>query len=305
MKIIPINAGYYRIKSINNQVFNTRVEKSFINERQGTTDLLEYNGDYYIVGDGEFALDLDKTQNEVTKICILNMLARFTDNTEEFKVVITTPPLLYPQQKIELPKYLKGEYKVKHNCISKTIIIKDVYVFPETITAYIANNANGAYNGRKVVIIDIGGLTTNGCLINENGGFMAKDIFTIENGMYHIDDKISQYLNRKYYLSCTVDDINYFRKKGLYINGDKDDVMIREIEYMEDVYCKHIQTIMQQCQLKKWNINTYDVLITGGGGMLLYNTIKEYFLPQAKLSKDPIFDNLNGLVTVAKKVYEQ
>lgn len=303
MKVIPINCGYYNYKSINEEQFPTRITEDIFDNFPSNCDRLEYEGQKYLVGTGQINIDIDKTQSEFTKICVLNMLARFTDKMETFKVALTTPPLMFPSQKDELPRYLEGEYLVIHNGKPKAITIQEVKVFPETLTAYIANNTNGKYNNKDVLVLDIGGLTTNGCLIKRGGIFTLDDMFTIKNGMYHLDDEICRYLNSKYYLSVDIDDINTFREEGLHINGNKEDIMMEEILVIDKIYKKFIAEIKKAIDLRKWSTEVYNVLITGGGGKVLYNTLRYELVPHAELGKNPLFDNVNGLSELAKRVF--
>lgn len=303
MKVLPINCGYYNFKSVDGKIVPTRLAIQDFDMIPSNCDVLEYEGIKYIVGYGEINIDTDKTLTEFLKICTLNMLAKFTDTKEIFKLVLTSPPLLVAYQKEIIPPYLKGEYEIVHNGKKKFIEIEDVKVFPETLTAYVTNNASGRLNDKDVLILDIGGVTTNGCLIRRGGNFTIDDVFTIKNGMYHLDDEICRHINRKYYQNISIDDVNHFRENGLYLRGSKENIWMNEIEFIEDTYRKIINEIKIACDLRKWSVDVLHPIITGGGGKILFNSIKGDYLPHAELSKNPIFDNLIGLAELTKKVY--
>lgn len=295
MKIIPINNGYYQYKSIDNQMFKSRLDVDTYGSIHGNFDTLVFDDEKYVIGIGKPNMDFDKASNEFTKIFVLNMLARFTVEEESFRVVLSTPPLMYGKQKDTLPEYLINDrYEVRHNGRKKVINISDVKVFPETIAAYVANKDR--FKGKNVVVIDIGGLTTNGVLI-KNGGFGKDDIFTIRHGMYHLDFDISQYLISSVVepgFNCEPEDVQYFR-------DIRDGVL--DCEGVIDIYRRFVDEIVEKMDDKNWNYNKYEILITGGGGKNLFEIIQMFVLPRAVLSNDPLFDNLRGLEALGKKVW--
>jgi hypothetical protein len=120
--------------------------------------------------------------------------------------------------------------------------------------------------------------------------------------MYHLDDEICRYINSKYHLNITIDEMEGFRKDGLHLRGSNENLFITEIDTIDRIYSNHIEKIIETCQLRKWSLDVYYVLITGGGGEALYSTIKREFIPHAVLSSSPLFDNLIGLTALAKKV---
>jgi hypothetical protein len=222
------------------------------------------------------------------------MLGRFTTDKENFKLVLSSPPTVYKQQKELLPEYLKGSYIIKHNDKLKQIVIDDVKVYPETISAYLVNR--DGFKGKNVIVIDIGGLTTNGVLIRDNQ-FTKDDVFTLRHGMYHLDFKIYQHLMSSKLeagFNCSFEDIQYFR-------DTKDELL--ESESIIDIYRTFIDEIVEAMDNKNWNYNKYECLITGGGGKNLFDIIKQFVLPNARLSNDPIRDNLNGLELLSRQVW--
>lgn len=295
MKIIPINNGYYQYKSIENQMFKSRLSIDNYGNIGGTADILEFDNNKYVVGVGKPNMSMDKSNNEFTKIFVLNMLSRFTQDKEVFKIVLSAPPLVYSKQKDTLPEYLISDnYEVVHNGRKKIISIDDVKVYPETIAAYLVNK--DMLKGKNVIVLDVGGLTTNGVLIRNNN-FTKDDVFTIRHGMYHLDFDVSQYLmsnNLEDGFNCEAEDVQYFR--------DNKDIIL-DCEGVNNIYMAFIDKIVEKMDDKNWNYLKFEVLVTGGGGKVLFDTIQKIALPQAKLSIDPLYDNLKGLEILAKKVF--
>lgn len=304
MKIIPINNGYYQYKSIDKQMFKSCIEPYTYGGFRGNADVLEYDNKTYLIGAGTPNTSLDKTSSEDTKILILNMLSRFMKEAtkENFKIVLTAPPLVYESQKEELSEYLAGNYKLIHNDILKEINIETIKIFPETFCAFLANEPN-KYENKILLLVDIGGYTTNICKIT-NGNFTSSDYITVQKGMYFLDNEITKLINSKYHQNIQDEDMIYYRQDGLYIDDDNENLLVTEHVNIEDIYLQFLSEIMEKCREKSWSVKAYNSIILGGGGLTLFNIIKNNFLPKAKLSNDPIFDNLNGLSLLAKKVYQ-
>lgn len=161
----PINNGYYNVKADNNLIFKSAYieidPKS--DEYYSSKDMLEFNGKYYIVGDGMGDYDMDKTLTEANKIFILNVLVKRLELSKKtsgnFTLLLSAPPRSLKGQKIKLYDYLKGIYEVGYHDTKYTIIIEDVRVYPEAILAYIVNKPKFNFRN-KVVVIDIGGCVT-------------------------------------------------------------------------------------------------------------------------------------------------
>jgi hypothetical protein len=255
MRNQAINNGYYAYKS-EDQYFKSRLSTNVYGGIQGNVDLLEFEGEKHVIGEGKINLDMDKSNNEFTKLFILNMLSRFTQEKEVFRIVISSPPLVYGRQKEILPEYLEGDFEVVHNGKRKNIVIDKIKVYPETITAYLANK--NMFNGKNVIIVDVGGLTSNVVAIR-NGSFTKDDIITIEHGMYHLDFKISQYLKSEHTeRHISPDDIQYFRNVK--------DTVLDDVG-VEMIYREHIDEIVEYMDFRNFDYNSdsYDMLITGGG----------------------------------------
>lgn len=301
MQIVPINNGYSYIKSDLGYKFRSAYRETTMSEYSSTGDILVLDNKAYVVGDGVCDINKDKTMSQATKLFVLNMLCKHMDlkSSEHFKVLLTAPPMTYVSQKDRLPQYLKGSYRVQYNGKFKDIFIDDVTVYPETIMAYLANNP--AQFSRPVLVVDIGGLTTNMVLI-KNGNYNKDSIVSFSNGMYHVEEEICEFLNSKYMLDLESSDIHDFMKQGLYFGKECTNIIEVEKEEINNIFNKAVSQIAQKAAIKRWNPNTCVVLVTGGGGVALFETIKNYF-DTAQLGNNPVFDNLNGLsLLIAKEL---
>lgn len=302
---ICINNGYYSYKT-QDLTFKSCCTKTLYDLNIKNNKYITYLNDTYIVGVGNPNLNMDKTFTEESKILMLYTLAQYTQKKEEFNLILSCPPISFETQARQLPLYLHGKYDVFHMGIEKTIVINEVMLAPESFIIYPINNIDGRYDDSIVFIIDIGGFTTNICKVS-NGEFSSEDFITIQNGMWHLDFQISQYINSQYpSINCSVDDIQILREKGLFIKGNKEiNYMDIEKDNIEFIYQGFINNVINACIQKQWNINvdTYDKLITGGGGKTLFPYIKEMYFNNAILSNNPIKDNYYGLEYIKRSLF--
>ena len=295
MKTVPINNGYSFIKSDYGLKFKSSFKETSMSQYAIGSDLLTYDNKTYTIGEGVPAINKDKTDNIATKLFVLNMLCKHMDNvkSEHFKVYLTAPPMTYSAQKDSLPQYLLGSYKVIYNGIPKEIYIDSVTVYPETVMAYLANNPSQFK--RPVIVIDIGGLTTNVAYI-KNGACNKDCIISFTNGMYHIESEVCDYLNDKYWsLDLDSSQMSEFLQNGIFVGDGSENIIETNKDAINDIYSKFVSKIQNKITLKKWSPDMCDILVTGGGGMTLFESIKSVY-GHAKLSNDPIFDNLNGML---------
>lgn len=314
MKKLPINLGYSQMKSINGQIFRTRRDEIILSNEKSNAknlgigkncNLLEYNNKIYIIGSGHHKTDYVKTDDDFLLTCVLNMCARFTTKeSETFKLILSAPPLTFYESENTFPKYFIGEYEVIHDNKRKLIMVDSVETYPETFVAYISNDP-AEYEDYPVIIIDIGGETTNICYINK-GDFKVTDEYfnTSRTGMYHIDTQIANYLKSeyiKYNLEINSDTVEEYRNYGLHLDGDFDkDYMDEQKRFIDDIYLKHVTNCISTIDKHNWNLNNCKVIITGGGGKVMYHMFK-FLIPHAVLGKNPVFDTLNGLKELSEE----
>ena len=290
-----INLGYYQIKASNNIVFKSKAKLTTDNNNLALGDILELDDKKYIMEIGQPMLKSDKTTSELTKVFVLNVLAKQINETNKgnFNVLMTSPPISFAKQSKDLPEFLQGIYNIKYNGKPYTININKVVVLPETFLVYTVNNP-AKLEGKKTLIIDIGGRTTNICLLTDCK-FSLEDYITISKGMYYLDNKIAKEINNNY-TTYSGSDIDLLRKQNAKVLEDNSEII-------NSVYKQYIEEAALEIQKNSWQIddNTI-VLICGGGGIILEQQIKQVF-SNAQLSNDPLFDNLKALELLSKEVF--
>lgn len=300
LKIVPVNNGYFNIKSINGEIFEAKAKVALQGHQFGNEmDVLEFEGTEYVVGAGLPSIGFDKTEHDLyLKLFIVNMLSRLTKNHGNYHVFVTAPPIAFANQESAVPEILRGKYNVIHNNKPKTIEIKEVTVVPETFLVILNHNKTDKYKNKTLIIIDIGGYTTNAVRI-VNGSFLGDDYATISKGMYHIDHKIAEFFTSMYpSLNMKDESVSSYRRNGEILSDkykDAGNLWEKHIEDIENIYKEHIMELLIEIQKKDWEYDTCEFLVTGGGGEVLFDIIHDNFFFKAELSDDCLFDNQKGL----------
>lgn len=292
-----INLGYYQVKASNNITFKSQLKVTKDKHNLVGLDVIEYDGVKYIVGTGEAALDFNKTKSISNKIFVLTALAKMIKKEKEgiFNILITTPPLAYDTQSELLPEYLKGNYEVVYKDEVKNILINEVQVVPETFITYLVNDAE-YLKTKMTVIIDIGGRTTNICRLTDNTFVADEDTISFNEGMYNIDLNIAKEALIRLEKSYDGDFIDLLRK-----NNDAGWKEIHPIA--EEVYKEHVKKIIDMITKNNWIVDeNCEILLCGGGSIHLEKQLKEAF-PNARLSNNPLYDNLYGLEALYGVLY--
>lgn len=304
---VLINTGFYNFKGENGVIFKTAIQKCSLGEMASSGDVITLNNESFIIGRGEPSVNTDKTSNDVTRLCVLNMICRQFKDTKDsidrggdFNLYVTSPPIVYKNQKKELPKYLKGEYRIKYKGADRIINIKDVLVFPETILAQLSLTVNQKISD-DVIIIDIGGVTsTVARFVDGNCG--EGDILNIRYGMHNINYDVINALQNDYSSTGILDnikDMTRFLTKGVTIPNTSTNILEAAKKEINDVYINFLNKIVKDMKLAQWGAtDDFQVVMTGGGSIILYDIAKEKFFKNAILSNNPLFDNLKGLEVI-------
>lgn len=296
-KILCINNGYYNIKTINGISFRALYEKVNEDDILIKSDKIEYDGSIYAVGKGSPVKYTDKSDSIGTRLFILNAICNTVqDDDIDLNLLITCPPLYRKVQLESLPDFLKGDYSLIWNGYKKNIRITDIDIISETYTSYFADNTRSD----DMTIIDIGGYNTNVCHVVDGE---LEEYLTLQHGIYHLQTELSQIINSKLVnINSNIKPENVLKKieKGLKFNGKS---RIEEVkDNIDKVYDGFIESVCDAINDKGIDIDTTDKLATGGGCKLLFPYLREKY-EDIELSKNPIFDNLNGLLNIAKRMY--
>jgi len=253
--------------------------------------IVDFEGKKYVIGEkGHYSTDLEKANHNNTRILVYTLIALSeASNYIKTNLVLGLPIGLYSKNKVKMRQLFDtGIQKITINNREIYIQILNVEVFPEAAAAFYTQSSKDA------LVIDIGGLSIDTALMKNS---KLEKYSTYSMGTMKLYSKIANKLNGQYDLSLTEWDIQDIFKDGLYIYGEKQDLEIDDI--LEAHTLEIIERLKLEYDLKVIN----NVLLTGGGSILLQDYIETY-IPQAKVI-DSTFGNARGLYSVGKVIFNE
>lgn len=302
--LVAIDHGYDSIKihdGKNILAFKSKYEIAKNNISRNNTYHIKYGSSEYVVGDGASTnyIEYDKTANEYNQIFTLAALGRIMGDKDycEFNVVAGYPLNLYAANRSAFAKYLKSQDVVEFefNGSKKRLIIKDCLVFPQGIGAIFTNP--NQYTGKLQAVLDIGGLTVNGGILN-NLNLDNNTMFTINQGCLILFNKLKKILNSKFTQNIQEYEIPNIIENGLIINGEKAKAEL----LIDETIFEHCNAIKAECRRFNWNVDTLEILLVGGGAHVLDGYI-QIVIPQIQIINDPVFANVKGFYEVGRRYY--
>lgn len=254
--------------------------------------LVEYEGEKYIVGEkGNYSTDLMKSEHKNTKILILTAIGlTYSDSYITTDIVTGLPIALYSKQKEKMKENLQKDtvHQIRINNQNKLIKLANIEVFPESAGAFYSQDKH-----QDGLVVDIGGLSIDIALFERRKLIKYS---TYPMGIMKLYSKIANYINSQHDLALTEWDIENIVKEGLYLDGKKVDIdfsfLIRE----------HIEEIMERLKLE-YDLRTIrNILLTGGGSILLNRTIREQ-IPQATVLPNSQFSNVRGYANIGRVIF--
>ena len=146
---------------------------------------------------------------------------------------------------------------------------------------------------KQLVIVDIGGRTTDVCLFKDK---KIKQYKTIPGGMLNIYNDIVTTINEVYSQNFDLEDGEEVLRDGLFLDGEDKDV-----SFIKTILKRQFDSIFKDLQLN-FNVDKGYLLLTGGGA----STFKKAFrkrLNNVIVSEDNVFDNVKGFVKVGKQLW--
>lgn len=304
IELVAIDHGYDSIKAYNSKQlisFKSKYEETADSINKGSTYHIKYGTDEYIVGDGASIqyIEYDKTANDYNKIFTLAVLGKLLGTKEygNFNIVTGYPLNLYIANKNIFSKYLKTNDVIEFyfNGQKKRIKNNHCLVFPQGVSSAFVNPSQ--YQNKLVAILDVGGITVNGCILN-NLNLNTNTTFTINQGCIILFNKLKKVLNSYYTLNIQEYEIPNIIKNGLIVNGEK----TKAGRLIDNVIFEHCNIIKAECRKFNWNVETLEMNMVGGGAYILDGYIQT-IIPQIQIVHDPVFSNVKGLYEIGRHYY--
>lgn len=261
---------------------------------------VEFEGVKRVMGiGGEYKTDYQKSQKQDT---LLNLFTSIALSTKDIcnKVVMGLPVQQYKNDKSKLEKYIL-ENNVKELWLNdqfRQIMITDLKVFPESLAAYYSLNQEikTAIGRRDIVIIDIGGRTTDICLYSiVEGKRKLLNYITLPAGTLNIYSDFIQAINDEFGLDKLKEESEQIIREGLWVDGEK-----VKLNFTKPIFEKYTERILSELRLN-YPIRTAATILCGGGG----NLLKGIFMNQIKglVVIEDVFCNATGFKRVGENLW--
>lgn len=263
--IIGIDHGYGNIKTANH-CFKTGIT-GYESEPLFTKDMLEYNGRYYIIGEGHKEFLASKDNDEDYYILTLAAIAaelRDVDMTEATVFLAAGLPLTWTAgQKAYFKDYLTKNEKVafKFDGTDYHIVIAGASIYPQGYAAI--SQFTSALEGVNV-IADIGNGTMNVLYIID-GKPQSGKMFTEKFGTYQATLAIREDFMRK-----TQRELHDSTIDEILISGTAN-IAVPDLKIIKASAKKYVDDIFRRLREHGYDENTMMLYITGGGGCLVKN----------------------------------
>lgn len=251
-------------------------------------DAIKINGVTYYIGEGEYEIQAKKFDKSSYLPLLLAGICKSTN--EENVIVKLALGLPLNQIKKCSDELIELLEETQHNVIfngrPRLIQITTVNVYPEGISAYqhLSNQYQIDLVDRDVVVVDIGGGTTDICLIRD---YTATKLTSLNIGTIHIYDAIKKSLEQHYIdVKIDLEKVRHYLNKGFWYEGEEQDISFA-IESAEYLFKK----IYNELKLN-YPISTEVVMLIGGGSELLEDAFEEAV--SDLIVADDLFANVNG-----------
>lgn len=280
------DVGHYLVKDSNSNMYPAKVSRH--KEYGSNADMIKIEGKTYYIGDGEYEINVQK-YNKSNYIPLL--LAGIAKSTKEpyvtVKLAVGLPLNQYKTCKNELIDLLEEtKYSIVFNSEPRIIEITTVEVYPEGISAYqhIVDKYVDEIGNRDIVIVDIGGGTTDICLIRD---YVAMKPTSLNIGSIHFYDAIKKAIEVKFIdVKIDLEKVRDYVLNGFWYEGEEQDISfaINASEYL-------FEKIYNELKLN-YPITTEKVFLIGGGSELLAETFKDSIADLVVI--DDLFANAKG-----------
>ena len=240
-----------------------------------TNDPVTIGNKTMYLGEGEADTEYRKAYKE-TYLYLLQGAIRKSSNDKDNKIVVGLPLSQYKADK----GYLT-------NRILQSGIAKDVIVQPEGAIA-VDNNYTG-------IVVDIGGGTTDICLITIEGNRRKiLQPYSIPKGILNLESEFINQINAEHGLDLQPVDADRIIKSGLFVYGERK-------EFSMGIYKDFVESLVRRIQVD-YSLKTNNITLVGGGACKLYRAFKNR-VPQAQLVNNSFYANALSYENVGKKVW--
>lgn len=258
-------------------------------------DILKTSGKTYYIGEGEYEINAKKYEKSSYLPLLLSGICKsFDDEYISVRLAVGLPLNQFKSCKDEVVNMLEDtKHSVVFNGKPKIIEITTVEVYPEGISAYqhIMDEYSIDIGTRDVVLVDVGGYTTDICLISND---RATKLTSLTIGSIHFYDAIKKSLERRYIdVKIDLEKVRHYVLNGFWYEGEEQDISFA----IADAY-PLFEKIYNELKLN-YPITTEIVVLMGGGSELLADTFEDYISDLIVI--DDLFATANGYLELLEE----
>lgn len=263
--------GHYLYKDSLGNLFDAKL--STTKPYGSLAPTLKVNNVEYYIGEGNYEINTKKYEKlSYEPLLFAGICNAFPDQD----YIMLDLGLLLPlnQYKVGEPilidRYEDTTHHVVYNGKPVVIEITTVSVYPEGISAYqyLCDKYYDRINERDVIMIDIGGGTTDICIVRDG---VAIQQFSLDVGTIHIYDAIKKSLVDQYIdIKLDVERVRHCIENGFFYEGKEVDLG-PAIDSASPIFIQ----ILNELKLN-YPITTGVVLLVGGGTEILADSFEEH-----------------------------
>lgn len=306
-KIVAVDSGKYATKAYTMDgdkakkiMFRTKMDKTEEEYSSLAETFVISVGDdkqRYLLGNGAENVDYDKSKSkDIHRFAIYTAIARLIDNGDSVNLAVGCPLSVFNnvQERTAYHDFIYngGHIKMTLNGEPFEFTLEKVNVCPES-SGIIWNNIE-EYSRKLIGIIDIGGLNTNAC-VYEKLAPIKSTAFTNNLGANILRNELKLALNQQF-IDCNLQD---WQMEDIIENGFIKSKPQESRAFISAFLVNHIQTVLNDCKRKGWDLANIDIIFVGGGSKLLKREILA-MLPGSEISKTAEWDNVIGFYKVGK-----
>ncbi len=252
--ILGIDVGNYSVKV--NPNINVKSLVSTEENILGSGIVLEYDNKKFVIGEGNFETELNKSSKENFLPMLYTGIALASEDVFN-QVVCGLPINQYKANKDALERMVnENKMKtVKLNGKSREIVISEFKVYPEGIGAYYSLSTN-----EDVIIVDIGGRTTDIAYICDKKHYTSS---TVAVGTLNIYKSICDRLNGEHSLDLDLQMVDRIIQRASFKVDNKE----VDLRFITEILKENFMKIKQDLDFK-FPARTERIILVGGGAKL-------------------------------------
>lgn len=297
--ILGIDLGNVNVKTSEEIIYSNKITQDERLFKDDESLRVEFEGNRYVIGIGEYQTNYLKADKKYLMVSLLTAIAKSTENNIN-QVVLGLPIQQYKNDRSKLEDKINN-HKINEiilNNEARQIIISECRVFPEGLAVYYSldNKLKNDIGNRDIIIIDVGGRTTDICLYAvENRKRKLLNYITIPAGTLNIYSDFIKAINDKYGLDKLKEDAPNILKQGLWVDGQRE-----SLKFTKDIFVKYLERILAEIRLN-YPIRTAQCILCGGGGILFQGLFKKE-INSLIVIKD-IYANARGFKKVGENIW--